>query len=140
MAQHQQFTVELKRLTQELGTEGVLGGQIELSGAEGDWRQLVEHINTMSANLTTQIRAIADVVEAAANGDYSRQLVVAASGETARLRDAVNRLNARLVAGDNTPQRATRNGVIDADMPKLSGANEVETTIEVFDEIEPGND
>jgi methyl-accepting chemotaxis protein len=141
MAQHQRFTAEVTRLTQELGTRGVLGGQIELTAASGEWRNLLENINVMSATLTTQLRSMVMVVEAAANGDYSRRLTVEASGETAELRDAINRFIERLAAQSGAAERTNRNAASSLRaMPKLSGANEMETTIEVFDEIEPGND
>jgi methyl-accepting chemotaxis protein len=139
MAQHQQFAAELKQLTQALGTKGILGGQIEVAGAAGEWRQLIGHVNAMSANLTVQLRAMSLVLEAAANGDYTKKLVVDAGGETARLRDAVNRLTDRLAASSYTTQSAARSFIGDTEMPKLSGANEMETTIEVFEEIEPGS-
>lgn len=141
MAQHQQFAAQVTQLTHELSTRGILGGQIELTGASGEWRNLVESINVMSAALATQLRALTTVLKAAENGDYSQRLVVGTGGETAEIRDAINRLIERLAAQSRAVERTNHNAAASLDaMPKLSGANEVETTIEVFDEIEPGND
>jgi hypothetical protein len=98
MAQHQQFAAELKLLAQALGTKGPSGWANRSCWRSGRVATVDRHINTMSANLTVQLRAMSLVLEAAANGDYTKKLVVDAGGETARLRDAVNRLTDRLAA------------------------------------------
>ena len=83
---------EITRVTREVGTEGKLGGQAKVRNAEGSWRDLIDAVNTMSSNLTSQVRDIALVTTAVANGDLSRTVTVEVSGEMAALKTTVDRM------------------------------------------------
>ncbi|MFI5289251.1 MAG: HAMP domain-containing protein, partial [Polyangia bacterium] len=84
------FAREVTRVAREVGTEGKLGGQAEVPGAAGTWQELTESVNVMASNLTSQVRGIATVVTAVANGDLGRKLVLEARGEIAALSDTIN--------------------------------------------------
>ena len=84
------FAAEVTRVAREVGTEGKLGGQAEVAGVSGTWRDLTESVNGMAANLTTQVRNIADVTTAVANGDLSRKITAEAKGEILQLKETVN--------------------------------------------------
>jgi HAMP domain-containing protein/CheY-like chemotaxis protein/signal transduction histidine kinase len=84
------FASEVTRVAREVGTEGKLGGQAEVRGVAGTWRDLTDSVNLMAANLTTQVRGIAKVVTAVANGDLERKLVLETKGEIAELADTIN--------------------------------------------------
>ena len=75
-----------------MGTEGILGGQAEVEGVSGTWKGLTENVNLMASNLTTQVRSIAQVTTAVANGDLSRKINVDAKGEVAALAETINRM------------------------------------------------
>jgi signal transduction histidine kinase/DNA-binding response OmpR family regulator/HAMP domain-containing protein len=79
-------------VAREVGTEGKLGGQSEVKGVAGVWKDLTESVNSMAANLTTQVRGIVRVVTAVANGDLKRKLVLEAKGEIAALADTINEM------------------------------------------------
>ena len=83
---------EITRVTREVGTEGKLGGQARVRSADGSWRDLMDAVNTMSSRLTAQVRDIALVTTAVANGDLSRTVTVEVSGEMAQLKDTVDRM------------------------------------------------
>jgi HAMP domain-containing protein len=84
------FASEVTRVAREVGTEGKLGGQAEVKGVGGTWKDLTDNVNSMAANLTTQVRGIAKVVTAVANGDLKRKLVLETKGEIAELADTIN--------------------------------------------------
>ena len=84
------FSAEVTRVAREVGTEGKLGGQARVEGVSGTWKDLTDNVNSMAANLTTQVRGIVRVVTAVANGDLSQKLVVDAKGEIAALADTLN--------------------------------------------------
>ena len=84
------FASEVTRVAREVGTEGILGGQAEVRGVAGTWKDLTDSVNLMAANLTTQVRGIAKVVTAVANGDLKRKLVLETKGEIAELADTIN--------------------------------------------------
>src|SRR5213079_3147755 len=86
------FADEVTRVAREVGTEGQLGGQAEVEGVSGTWRGLTESVNQLASNLTTQVRNIAQVTTAVANGHLSRQITVEAKGEVAELADTINRM------------------------------------------------
>src|SRR5690242_9079365 len=92
------FADEVTRVAREVGTEGRLGGQAQVEGVSGTWRGLTESVNFMASNLTTQVRNIADVTTAVANGDLSRKITVEAAGEVAALADTINAMVDRLNA------------------------------------------
>ena len=78
------FAAEVTRVAREVGTEGVLGGQANVPGVAGTWKDLTDSVNFMAGNLTTQVRNIADVTTAVARGDLTRKITVDVKGETAR--------------------------------------------------------
>ena len=84
------FASEVTRVAREVGTEGKLGGQAEVAGVSGTWKDLTDNVNFMAGNLTSQVRGIAKVVTAVANGDLKRKLSVEAKGEIAALADTIN--------------------------------------------------
>ncbi|MEU4744873.1 HAMP domain-containing protein, partial [Actinosynnema sp. NPDC023658] len=84
------FAAEVTRVAREVGSEGRLGGQAEVEGVSGTWKRLTENVNELAGNLTTQVRAIAEVTSAVAEGDLTRSITVEASGEVAELKDNIN--------------------------------------------------
>src|SRR5579871_4099405 len=84
------FASEVTRVAREVGTDGKLGGQAEVRGVAGTWKGLTDNVNSMAANLTTQVRAIAKVVTDVANGNLKRKLVLETKGEIAELADTIN--------------------------------------------------
>jgi CheY-like chemotaxis protein/signal transduction histidine kinase/HAMP domain-containing protein len=86
------FASEVTRVAREVGTEGKLGGQADVRGVAGTWKDLTDNVNSMASNLTDQVRGIARVVTAVANGDLERKLTVEAKGEIAELADTINNM------------------------------------------------
>src|SRR5881392_3007654 len=84
------FASEVTRVAREVGTEGRLGGQADVKGVAGTWKDLTDSVNFMAGNLTSQVRGIAKVVTAVANGDLEQKLTVEAKGEIASLADTIN--------------------------------------------------
>src|SRR5215469_15971836 len=84
------FTTEVTRVAREVGIEGKLGGQANVPGVSGTWKDLTESVNAMAGNLTTQVRSIAQVATAVATGDLTRNIAVDAQGEVAELKDNLN--------------------------------------------------
>ncbi|HEX7072293.1 MAG TPA: HAMP domain-containing protein, partial [Rhodothermales bacterium] len=84
------FASEVTRVAREVGTEGELGGQAEVKGVSGTWKDLTDNVNSMASNLTTQVRAIAEVTTAVANGDLSKKISVSAKGEILELKNTIN--------------------------------------------------
>jgi len=84
------FAAEVTRVAREVGTEGRLGGQAQVKGVSGTWKDLTDNVNFMAGNLTSQVRGIAKVVTAVANGDLKQKLTVEAKGEIAALADTIN--------------------------------------------------
>ena len=85
-----QFAEEVTRVAREVGTEGRLGGQARLRGVSGVWKDLTENVNVMAGNLTTQVRAIASVATAVAQGDLSKKITADAQGEILELKETLN--------------------------------------------------
>ncbi len=84
------FASEVSRVAREVGTEGKLGGQAVVPGVAGTWKDLTDNVNSMASNLTNQVRNIADVTIAVANGDLSRKITVDVRGEILQLKEAIN--------------------------------------------------
>ncbi|MBI4348258.1 MAG: HAMP domain-containing protein, partial [Elusimicrobia bacterium] len=84
------FTSEVTRVAREVGTEGKLGGQARVTRLEGVWKDLTNNVNLMASNLTSQVRNIAAVTTAVANGDLSRKITVEVKGEILQLKDTIN--------------------------------------------------
>jgi HAMP domain-containing protein/CheY-like chemotaxis protein len=84
------FAAEVTRVAREVGTDGKLGGQAVVSGVAGTWKDLTDNVNLLAANLTTQVRNIAEVTTAVARGDLSRKITVDVKGEVLELKDTIN--------------------------------------------------
>ncbi|WP_018500785.1 HAMP domain-containing protein, partial [Parafrankia discariae] len=84
------FTSEVTRVAREVGTEGKLGGQAEVPGVSGSWKDLTDNVNAMAGNLTGQVRDIAQVATAVAEGDLSQKITVQARGEILELKNTIN--------------------------------------------------
>ncbi|MEP6493463.1 MAG: HAMP domain-containing protein [bacterium] len=105
------FAGEVTRVAREVGTEGKLGGQAKVPGAAGVWRDLTDNVNGLASNLTTQVRNIADVTTAVANGDLSQKITVEAQGEVLSLKNTINNMVDRLrVFGDEVTRVAKEVG------------------------------
>jgi PAS domain S-box-containing protein len=100
------FASEVTRVAREVGTEGKLGGQADVRGVGGTWKDLTDSVNLLAANLTTQVRAIGEVATAVTRGDLSRSIQVSASGEVEILKDDINEMIRRLrdTTRENTEQ------------------------------------
>jgi HAMP domain-containing protein/signal transduction histidine kinase/ActR/RegA family two-component response regulator len=86
------FASEVTRVAKEVGTEGKLGGQADVIGVSGTWKDLTDNVNVMASNLTTQVRGIVKVVTAVANGDLNQKFVLEAKGEVAALAETINNM------------------------------------------------
>src|SRR5947199_2876957 len=100
------FAGEVSSVAREVGSEGKLGGQARVPGAAGTWRDLTDNVNRLAANLTTQVRAIAEVATAVTKGDLTRSITVDAQGEVAALKDNINEMirNLKETTQKNTEQ------------------------------------
>src|SRR5260370_126937 len=92
------FASEVTRVAREVGTEGKLGGQAQVMGVAGTWKDLTDNVNFMAGNLTGQVRNIAEVTTAVANGDLSKKITVDVKGEILELKDTINTMVAQLNA------------------------------------------
>jgi HAMP domain-containing protein/serine phosphatase RsbU (regulator of sigma subunit)/anti-sigma regulatory factor (Ser/Thr protein kinase) len=90
------FADEVTRVAREVGTEGKLGGQANVEGVSGVWKDLTDNVNSMASSLTTQVRSIAEVSTAVAQGDLTRSITVDACGEVLDLKDTINQMIANL--------------------------------------------
>ena len=84
------FASEVTRVAREVGTEGKLGGQAQVKGVAGTWKDLTDNVNFMASNLTAQVRNIAEVTTAVANGDLSKKITVDVKGEILELKNTIN--------------------------------------------------
>ncbi|HLZ77367.1 HAMP domain-containing protein [Phenylobacterium sp.] len=102
------FASEVTRVAREVGTEGKLGGQAQVKGVGGTWKDLTDNVNFMAANLTGQVRNIAEVTTAVANGDLSRKITVDVKGEVLELKDTINTMVDQLNAFASEVTRVAR--------------------------------
>ncbi|MFE7215872.1 HAMP domain-containing protein, partial [Streptomyces sp. NPDC057611] len=102
------FADEVTRVAREVGTEGRLGGQADVQGVSGTWKDLTDNVNVMASNLTGQVRSIAQVATAVARGDLSRKITVEAEGEVAALADVINTMVDTLSAFADEVTRVAR--------------------------------
>ena len=117
------FAAEVTRVAREVGTEGKLGGQAEVAGVSGTWRDLTENVNSMASNLTGQVRNIAEVTTAVANGDLSQKITVDAKGEILELKDTINTMVDQLSSFADEVTRVAREVGTEG---KLGGQAQVE--------------
>ncbi len=102
------FASEVTRVAREVGTEGKLGGQAAVPGVAGTWKDLTDNVNSMANNLTTQVRNIAEVTIAVANGDLSRKITVDVRGEILQLKETINTMVEQLRAFASEVTRVAR--------------------------------
>ncbi|MCQ4188166.1 HAMP domain-containing protein, partial [Methylocystis suflitae] len=102
------FASEVTRVAREVGTEGKLGGQAVVAGVGGTWKDLTDNVNFMASNLTAQVRNIADVSTAIANGDLSKKITVNVSGEILQLKETINTMVDQLNAFASEVTRVAR--------------------------------
>ncbi len=102
------FAAEVTRVAREVGTEGRLGGQADVKGVSGTWKDLTESVNVMAANLTDQVRSIAEVTTAVAKGDLSQKIRVDARGEIMELKETINTMVDQLSAFADEVTRVAR--------------------------------
>ena len=102
------FAAEVTRVAREVGTEGKLGGQAEVPGVGGTWKDLTDTVNSMASNLTAQVRNIAEVTTAVARGDLSRKITVDVNGEILELKNTINTMVDQLNAFASEVTRVAR--------------------------------
>jgi HAMP domain-containing protein len=102
------FSAEVSRVAKEVGTDGKLGGQASVEGVSGVWKDLTDNVNTLAGNLTDQVRNIADVTTAVANGDLSKKITVDVRGEVLQLKDTINTMVDQLRAFSAEVTRVAR--------------------------------
>src|SRR5690242_8365130 len=112
------FAAELTRVAREVGTEGMLGGQANVEGVSGVWKELTDNFNQLASSLTTQVRAIAEVSTAVTEGDLTREVTVEAKGEVDALKQNVNQMIANLRA---TTQRNAEQDWLNSNLARFSG-------------------
>jgi len=121
------FAAEVTRVAREVGTEGKLGGQADVRGVEGTWRDLTDSVNSMASNLTGQVRNIADVTTAVARGDLSKKITVDVRGEILELKNTINTMVDQLRSFASEVTRVAREvGTegklgVQAEVPGVSG-------------------
>ena len=102
------FASEVTRVAREVGTEGQLGGQAQVPGVAGTWKDLTDNVNSMASNLTGQVRNIAEVATAIARGDLSKKITVNVSGEILQLKETINTMVDQLNAFASEVTRVAR--------------------------------
>jgi signal transduction histidine kinase/HAMP domain-containing protein/ActR/RegA family two-component response regulator len=112
------FADEVTRVAREVGTEGKLGGQAQVKGVAGTWRDLTDNVNQLASTLTIQLRAIAGVSTAVTRGDLTQQIGVQASGEVAELKDNINQMIVRLRV--TTAENANQSW-LDSNLARIGG-------------------
>jgi HAMP domain-containing protein/signal transduction histidine kinase len=133
------FADQVTSVAREVGIEGKLGGQAKVPGASGTWRDLTDNVNELAANLTTQVRAIAEVAIAVTKGDLTRSIAVEAQGEVAILKDNINQMIANL---RETTQKNTEQDWLKTNLAKftrmLQGQRDLETVSKlILSELTP---
>src|SRR5207302_1757745 len=113
---------EVTRVAREVGTEGKLGGQAQVKDVAGTWKDLTDNVNSMAANLTSQVRNIAEVTTAVANGDLSKKITVDVQGEILQLKNTINTIDTQLNPSASEVTRVAREVGTDG---KLGGQAQV---------------
>ncbi|MGS2613843.1 HAMP domain-containing protein [Micromonospora sp. LZ34] len=112
------FADEVTRVAREVGTEGMLGGQAQVKGVSGTWRDLTENVNQLASTLTTQLRAIAQVSTSVTRGDLTQRIAVKAQGEVAELKDNINQM---IVTLRETTKKNAEQGWLDSNLARIGG-------------------
>ena len=133
------FADQVTSVAREVGVEGKLGGQAKVPGAAGTWRALTDNVNQLAANLTTQVRAIADVATAVTKGDLTRSITVEALGEVASLKDNINEMIRNL---KDTTRKTTEQDWLKTNLAKftrmMQGQRDlVSVTQQILSELAP---
>ena len=133
------FADQVTTVAREVGVEGKLGGQANVPGASGTWKDLTENVNQLAANLTTQVRAIADVATAVTRGDLTRSVTVETRGEVAVLKDNINEMIRNL---KDTTQKNSEQDWLKTNLARftrlLQGQRELETVVKlILSELAP---
>jgi HAMP domain-containing protein/CheY-like chemotaxis protein/signal transduction histidine kinase len=126
------FADEVTRVAKEVGTEGKLGGQAQVPGVSGTWRDLTENVNQLAGNLTTQVRAIAEVSTAVTSGDLTRSIAVEAQGEVAELKDNINQMIANL---KDTTQKNAEQDWLKTNLARISGLMQGQRDLETVSRL-----
>ncbi|WP_229837094.1 ATP-binding protein, partial [Dactylosporangium sucinum] len=112
------FADEVTRVAREVGSEGKLGGQAQVRGVSGTWRDLTENVNQLASTLTTQLRAISQVSTAVTRGDLTQRIAVEALGEVAELKDNINQM---IVTLRETTKKNAEQGWLDSNLARVGG-------------------
>jgi signal transduction histidine kinase/HAMP domain-containing protein/ActR/RegA family two-component response regulator len=112
------FADEVTRVAREVGTEGKLGGQAQVKGVSGTWRDLTENVNQLASTLTIQLRAIAQVSTSVTRGDLTQRITVEAQGEVAELKDNINQM---IVTLRETTKTNSEQGWLDSNLARIGG-------------------
>jgi signal transduction histidine kinase/HAMP domain-containing protein/ActR/RegA family two-component response regulator len=126
------FAAEVTRVAREVGREGRLGGQAEVEGVSGTWKRLTENVNELAANLTRQVRAIAEVTSAVASGDLTRSIAVEAQGEVAELKDNINTMVRSL---RETTEANRQQGWLQISLARIAGLMQGQRDLAVVAEL-----
>src|SRR3982075_2694987 len=126
------FAGEMTRVARQVGTEGKLGGQAEVRGVAGIWKDLTDNVNSMAGNLTSQVRNIADVTTAVQQGDLSKKITVEVRGEIAELKNTINTMVDQLNAFANEVTRVAREVGTDGN---LGGQAKVEGVAGIWEDL-----
>src|SRR5439155_12449702 len=121
------FAEQVTTVAREVGIEGQLGGQAKVPGAAGTWRDLVDNVNQLAGNLTTQVRAISEVATAVTKGDLTRTIDVEALGEVLALKDTINQMIANL---RDTTQTNKQQDWLKTNLAKFSGMMQGQRSLE----------
>ncbi len=127
------FTAEVTRVAREVGTDGKLGGQAQVPGVAGTWKDLTDSVNSMASNLTGQVRNIAEVAAAVASGDLSRKITVDVRGEIQQLKEAINTMVDQLRSFASEVTRVAREVGTDGKAWRTSGGARRGRNVEGFD-------
>src|SRR2546421_3193279 len=117
------FASEVTRVAREVGTEGKLGGQAQVKGASGTWKDLTDNVNSMASNLTSQVRNIAEVTTAVARGDLSRTITVDVKGEILELKNTINTMVDQLNGFASEGSRGAREGGTEGELGGQAGGS-----------------
>ncbi|MBA3330243.1 MAG: response regulator, partial [Actinobacteria bacterium] len=126
------FADEVTRVAKEVGTEGKLGGQADVKGVSGTWKGLTDNVNQLAGNLTTQVRAIAEVSTAVTQGDLTRSIAVEAQGEVAELKDNINQMIANL---KDTTQKNAEQDWLNSNLARFSGMMQGQRDLETVSRL-----
>jgi signal transduction histidine kinase/CheY-like chemotaxis protein/HAMP domain-containing protein len=126
------FAEQVTTVAREVGIEGKLGGQARVPGAAGTWKDLTDNVNQLAANLTTQVRAIAEVSTAVTKGDLTRQITVEAQGEVSDLKDNLNQMIANL---KETTRKTTEQDWLKTNIARFSGLLQGQKNLETVSRL-----